>query len=307
LKLWRHTLAGSPFAPAAENLAHYLALRRRDLSSLQPALAAYGLSSLGRSEAHVLTALDALVATLGRLCGHADNPYPGPAEFDAGAAILRREQERIFGRSPGAQHTRIMVTLPTEAGDDPALVQRLIGAGMNCARINCAHDDPAVWTAMISNIRAVSRHLRVDCHILMDVAGQKARIETAHVSNNSRPHRGDRMVFVKDFREAGASDTAIATVSLPEILESLRPGAEVWIDDGKIGARVLSNHPGRVVLEITSARSKGERLGGSKRGSIFQIRRSRCLRLDQPTSRLWIISLAMPIWSASPLFSARPT
>ena len=159
LKLWRHTLAGSPFAPAAENLAHYLALRRRDLSSLQPALAAYGLSSLGRSEAHVLTALDALVATLGRLCGHADNPYPGPAEFDAGAAILRREQERIFGRSPGAQHTRIMVTLPTEAGDDPALVQRLIGAGMNCARINCAHDDPAVWTAMISNIRAASRHL----------------------------------------------------------------------------------------------------------------------------------------------------
>ena len=135
---------------------------------------------------------------------------------------------------------------------------------MNCARINCAHDDPAVWTAMISNIRAVSRHLRVDCHILMDVAGQKARIETAHVSNNSRPHRGDRMVFVKDFREAGASDTAIATVSLPEILESLRPGAEVWIDDGKIGARVLSNHPGRVVLEITSARSKGQRLRAEK-------------------------------------------
>ena len=133
LKLWCDTLAGSSFAPAAENLAHYVALRRRDLSSLQPALAACGLSSLGRSEAHVLTALAALIATLGRLCGRADHPYPGPAEFDAGAAILRQEQDRIFGRDPGAQHTRIMVTLPTEAGDDPALVHRLIAAGMNCA------------------------------------------------------------------------------------------------------------------------------------------------------------------------------
>jgi pyruvate kinase len=42
----------------ARNLAHYLALRGRDLRALQVRLAAYGLSSLGRSEADVLAALE---------------------------------------------------------------------------------------------------------------------------------------------------------------------------------------------------------------------------------------------------------
>jgi pyruvate kinase len=40
--------------PAAHNLACYLALPHQDISPLQAALAAYGLSSLGRLEGHVM-------------------------------------------------------------------------------------------------------------------------------------------------------------------------------------------------------------------------------------------------------------
>ena len=255
--LWSETLGDSPFAPAAENLAHYLALRRRDLSALQPALAAYGLSSLGRSEARVLVTLDALLATVARLSGIAQPPYPDAAALGLGGAVLQREQERFFCRDPCGPHTRIMVTLPTEAGDDPALVRRLVAAGMNCARINCAHDGPTVWSRMISNVRGAARALRRDCRILMDIAGPKCRIETAHSSSGDRLRRGDRLVLVKKLGDAHASDTVIATISFPDILKSLEPGAEVWIDDGKIGAHVISNDAGRVVLEIFSARGKG--------------------------------------------------
>jgi pyruvate kinase len=260
LGLWRETLGGCAFTPAAENLACYLALRRRDLSALQPALSAYGLSSLGRSEARVLTALDALLATLARLAGTTAPPYPGAAEMEAGMAALLREQERFFGRDPGGQHTRIMVTLPTEAASDAMLVRRLVEAGMSCARINCAHDSPVVWSAMIAKVRAAARQLGRDCRILMDIAGPKCRIETVHVGNSERLRRGDRIVLVKHFSDARKSDAAIVTISFPEILDMLRPDAAVWIDDGKIGARVVSNDKGRVVLEIVSARAKGERL-----------------------------------------------
>jgi pyruvate kinase len=259
LDLWRGAVAGSSFEPAAENLA-----RRRDLSALQPALAAYGLSSLGRSEARVLVALDALLATLERLSGAAARPYPDPAELNAGAAILRREQERFFGRDPKGPRTRIMVTLPTEAGKNSALVRRLIAAGMNCARINCAHDGPAIWAAMIAHVRAAGRDLARDCNILMDIAGPKCRIETVHSSSNVRLCRGDRFVLVKKLRDARTSDAGIATISFPQIIDSLEPGAEAWIDDGKIGARVVSNDAGRAVLEIFSARGKGERLRPEK-------------------------------------------
>jgi pyruvate kinase len=34
-----------------------------------------------------------------------------------------------------------MVTLPTEAADDGDLITALVSAGMDAARINCAHDD----------------------------------------------------------------------------------------------------------------------------------------------------------------------
>jgi pyruvate kinase len=262
--LWGKTLAGSDFVPAAENLAHYLALRRRDLSALQPALAAYGLSSLGRSEARVMITLDALVGTLARLAGLGAPPYPDPAALAAGAATLRHEQDRFFGRDPGGPYTRIMVTLPTDAGDGPALVRRLIEAGMNCARINCAHDDPAVWAAMIANVRAAAAGLGRHCSVLMDIAGPKCRVETVHLASDDRLHRGDRLVLVKGLGNAHKSDGTIATISFPDLLDLLEPDAEVWIDDGKIGAHVVSNESGRVLLEVFSARGKGVKLRAEK-------------------------------------------
>ncbi|MDR3722447.1 MAG: hypothetical protein P4L00_12665, partial [Candidatus Acidoferrales bacterium] len=39
---------------SAANLIHYLALRRHDIRQLQSQLAALGLSSLGRTEPHVI-------------------------------------------------------------------------------------------------------------------------------------------------------------------------------------------------------------------------------------------------------------
>jgi pyruvate kinase len=264
LDLWGETLAGSAFLPAAENLAHYLALRRHDLSALQRALAAYGLSSLGRSEARVLVTLDALLGTLARLCGIAAPPYPDSNALAMGAASLRREQARFFGHDSKGPYTRVMVTLPTEAGGDPAFVQQLVRAGMNCARINCAHDGPPIWDAMIANVRAAARKLGRDCSVLMDIAGPKCRIETIHISGSGRLRRGDQLVLVKSLRNALASDAAILTINFPDILDSLQPGAEVWFDDSKIGARVVSSDADRVLLDVFNARQKGVRLRPEK-------------------------------------------
>ena len=49
----------------ARNLVHYLALRQHDLRPIQHELAARGLSSLGRAEAHVLATIDAVLGHLG--------------------------------------------------------------------------------------------------------------------------------------------------------------------------------------------------------------------------------------------------
>jgi len=54
---------------SAKNLLHYLALRSRDLRPLQDQLAHLGLSSIGRSEPHVLATLDAVLHNLRVLSG----------------------------------------------------------------------------------------------------------------------------------------------------------------------------------------------------------------------------------------------
>ena len=45
---------------SAANLLHYLTLRQQDVRSLQKRLAEAGLSSLGRSEAHVMATIGAV-------------------------------------------------------------------------------------------------------------------------------------------------------------------------------------------------------------------------------------------------------
>ena len=151
---WLLAIGRPAFRPAALNLAHYLALRRRDASRLQAELSAIGLSSLGRSEAKVLASLDAVIATLARLAGTpSPPPYPSAARFQSGHEGLSRDKTVLFGADPGGPGTRILVTLPTEAATNPRLARDLIGAGADCVRINCAHDDAAVWRAMIANVR----------------------------------------------------------------------------------------------------------------------------------------------------------
>src|SRR5271157_3929190 len=60
----------SSWRESARNLVHYLALRRFDMRELQADLAEIGLSSLGRSESHVLITIESVLNILLRLAGH---------------------------------------------------------------------------------------------------------------------------------------------------------------------------------------------------------------------------------------------
>ncbi len=253
--------AGQEPAPGLVNLADYVALRQHDLRQLQAELAAYGLSSLGRSEAKVLAALDALIATLQRLCGAPAAPYPPASAMRAGEEALRREAEDIFGVAQNGT-TVIMATLPSEAATEAAVVERLLQNGMGCARINCAHDDAEAWARMIANIRQAEARLGRRCRVFMDIAGPKCRVAVVRAPEKFRAHRGDRLIMAARLDRV---DSPIAfTPTFPQIIDQLELGAEVWINDGKIGARVVSKARGQVDLEVFSARLKGERLKPEK-------------------------------------------
>ncbi len=264
MALWKDSVHREEFRPGAENLANYLALRRHDLSELQPCLSAYGLSSLGRSEARVRTALDTLLVTLARLSEFAKPEYPPLLRVSDGERALREEQDRILGHDPGDAKSLVMVTLPTEAASDGELVRRLLTAGANCVRINCAHDNATIWADMIGLLRSAASELARDCRVLMDIAGPKCRIETVHGPEKIRLRRGDEFALVKEAHKRDKDGEILATITFPEILDGLKVGAEVSIDDGKIGARVVSVKPGKVKLIVSRVPDGGARLKPEK-------------------------------------------
>src|SRR5208283_604560 len=161
---------------SAANLLDYLTLRRHDLRQTQESLAELGLSSLGRSEEHVITTLDRVLQTLRLLAGVGHGPMTEAAVgFEEGRDSLEANARALLGSSPPGRPTRILVTMPSEAADDFDLVRQLSDRGMDCARINCAHDDEGRWARMVDNIRRAGELQGRLCPILMDLPGPKLR------------------------------------------------------------------------------------------------------------------------------------
>lgn len=161
---------------SARNLAHYLAMRAHDLRPLQNQLTELALSSLGRLEGHVQHTLQGVHGALLALTGH-HRIHPAGTTLSPHRATVQLAQrtEELLGRTPATRGTRIMVTLPTEASQEPRLVQDLLTAGTDLVRINLAHDGPDVWSAMVANVRAAAIATSRPCRILADLPGPKLR------------------------------------------------------------------------------------------------------------------------------------
>ncbi|MFN3317624.1 MAG: pyruvate kinase [Allorhizobium sp.] len=260
--------AGQTDDPAIANLGHYLALRRHDIRSLQRRLMALGLSSMGRLEGRVLPTIDAVLSALSCLAKTTEKTpaMPLEADFFAGEARLEAASLALFGATPAGRRTRIMVTLPSQAADGPDLTLDLARAGMDVARINCAHDEPEAWRAMTAFVRDAAAAVGRDIKVLMDIAGPKIRTgAVASVEKKARLQAGDRVRLVAS--GAPRVDERIsfsAAVSLPEMVTRLSVGDRLRYDDGKLEAVVESLAEGEAVILIRRTKSGGTKLKPEK-------------------------------------------
>jgi Pyruvate kinase len=258
---WGQPIERGSFAASASNLAEYLALRRRDLRSLQVSLMPWGISSLGRLESRVMPTLDAVVRTLAELTGREVSPSvpkrPSASSFFNGDTLLERNTDEVFGPPPHGRRERIMATLPTEAATDYEFVRELIRRGADCLRINCAHDDQEIWTSMIANGRRAATELGHEIRIDMDLAGQKPRIEEV-VTPERRLASGDRVLLTSSELSAGAPAEFQARCTPSSVVGELEVEVEVSIDDGKVSSVVESRGNDWVILRVTRAPQKGK-------------------------------------------------
>lgn len=220
------------FYESAVNLLHYLALRRHDLRSLQCQLSELGLSSLGRAEAHVLASLDKVLYILHSLTDNiqaAAEKHPA-INFAKGQQLPKEHTDTLLGKNSSGRDVRIMVTMPSEAADDYTLVHNLLKQGMNCMRINCAHDDANVWFKMIQNLKMAEQSLDTSCRIVMDLAGPKLRtgpMEPGAAVIHIRPQRDAYGRVVAPARIWLTTDPAITPP--PSQTDAVLPVSGKWL------------------------------------------------------------------------------
>ena len=112
--------------------------------------------------------------------------------------------------------------MPSEAATDAGLVESLVAAGADCARINCAHDDAKAWVAMATHVRSAAVKLGCDCRILMDLPGPKCGVETLSPDKPKRVREADRICLAVAPREAIPGGLAVLTASFPDSSRACR-------------------------------------------------------------------------------------
>ncbi len=185
----------SVYQKSASNLIHYLAFRSFDIDILQERLREIGLPSLTNIEGHVMESLLSIKTIINHLTGHQKIEISrGVITSKKSKKILNKNTKLLFGYKTKKRRTRIMVTIPSVAAEDPKYVSRLLKAGMNSARINCAHDDADVWKKMIGHLDNARQLTNKSCKVMMDLGGPKLRtgpmIEGPKVIH-IRPQRND--------------------------------------------------------------------------------------------------------------------
>ncbi|WP_435624284.1 pyruvate kinase [Flagellimonas sp.] len=166
----------SYYVKSAQNLLNYISFRSFDVREIQKHLKNLGLTRFANAEGHIKSSVLTIRYLLGlAVSEREEEALKGHWSIKKGRKLLTRNTKNLLGIGADNRRVRIMVTQPKEAAEDYELIRQMVLKGMDCARINCAHDSPVVWSQIITNIKKASGELNKEVKIAMDLAGPKIR------------------------------------------------------------------------------------------------------------------------------------
>ena len=158
------------------------------------------------------------------------------------------------------RRTRIVCTLgPSSAS--PGVLRNLITAGMDVARLNFSHGDEETHRAAATNVRAAAEAVGRRIALLGDLQGPKIRTGTLDAAFQ-RLVRGREVVLTAAPRRAPEE----IEVSHRELIDALRKGDRVLLDDGRIELIVRETGGDRASCSVVRGGLLGERRGVSVPG-----------------------------------------
>ncbi|MCK4303565.1 MAG: pyruvate kinase, partial [Candidatus Eisenbacteria sp.] len=177
-----------------------------------------------------------------------------------------------------ANKTKIVCTIGP-ASESPEIMEQMIRAGMNVARLNFSHGDFASHKKVIGNLRGVARTAGQRVAIMADLSGPKMRIGQLD-QEPIELKSGDIFTLTTD---EIIGDSRRVSVSFTRLPQAVKPGDILFLNDGYIelkAVKVQGNDVQCQVLTGGELRSrKGLNLPGIDLGmSAFTDRDHECLK-----------------------------
>src|SRR5690348_6806521 len=135
--------------------------------------------------------------------------------------------------------TRIVCTIGPSSSSSSVL-RNLILSGMDVARLNFSHGDHETHRKAARDVRAAAESVGRTIALIGDLQGPKIRTGPLDTSF-MRLVRGRRVVLTATHRQ----EPSDIEVSHPELVETLRKGDRVLLDDGRIELLVRTLGDGR--------------------------------------------------------------
>jgi pyruvate kinase len=130
------------------------------------------------------------------------------------------------------------------ASESEQVLESLIKAGMNVARLNFSHGTHQEHEAKVARIRAVSKRLGMPVGILQDLQGPKIRV--GKLDEPLQLVVDELVCLYASKEELPKTDNQLIPVDFRELFESVQAGDRLLLDDGRLALEVITAE-GRVV------------------------------------------------------------
>jgi pyruvate kinase len=143
------------------------------------------------------------------------------------------------------RRTKIVATLGPVTSS-PEMIEALVRAGMNVARVNASHGTADDHARLIGNVRAVSQRTGVYLPVLLDLSGPKMRIG-AMAAGAAMLRAGDEFTLTT---RAVPGDWREVSINYPALVADIGAGDRILMGDGEIELRVASKTATDVKCEV---------------------------------------------------------
>jgi pyruvate kinase len=152
------------------------------------------------------------------------------------------------------------------ASDSAEVLEALIKAGMNVARLNFSHGTHPQHATRIQTIRAVSKKLNAPIGILQDLQGPKIRV--GRLAQPIQLSVGEQVCLYATEDEKPTTACQLIPVDFRELFDSVQTGDKLLLDDGRLALEVFTSQArlvgAKVLVGGTLSSHKGINLPGVK-------------------------------------------